>query len=157
MKYLDFFTNMMLTLVMMSIGLFIGVLIERNGHTCPIISQEQHALTVAQRQYENYPDITDFFLAIAEIESNHNDAEVGDKGLSFGRYQIKEIYWKDAVEQFNKTKTDFTRWQGFYKMDVKNKFVAERVMRFYYLFASITDHIISLRNSIIYRRGAIIA
>jgi len=42
-------------------------------------------------------DVDGILRAIAEVESNHNDNAVGDGGDSIGRYQIKEVYWKDAI------------------------------------------------------------
>jgi len=69
------------------------------------------------------PDLDAFFLALAEVESGHDDAAVGDGGASIGRYQIQKPYWRDAVE--------FSDIGGIYT-DVKKKAYAERVMRAYW-------------------------
>lgn len=37
-----------------------------------------------------------FLQTIGQIESNNNDAAVGDAGKSIGRYQIQLVYWLDA-------------------------------------------------------------
>jgi hypothetical protein len=45
----------------------------------------------------NNHTMTDFYQAIAEVESNNNDQAHGSVG-EIGRYQITEAYWQDAVE-----------------------------------------------------------
>lgn len=64
----------------------------------------------------------DFFFALAEVESGHNDAAVGDGGNAIGRYQVWRVYWIDA--------TEFSEIGGQYE-DVKKKSYAERVIRAY--------------------------
>ena len=69
------------------------------------------------------PDLTEFFHALAEVESNHNDDAIGDGGASIGRYQIQHAYWYDA--------TEFSGLGGRYH-DVKRADYAEKVMREYW-------------------------
>lgn len=69
------------------------------------------------------PDLTAFFHALAQVESNHDDNAVGDGGASIGRYQIQRPYWLDA--------TEFTGIGGRYE-DVRDKAYAERIMRAYW-------------------------
>jgi hypothetical protein len=38
-----------------------------------------------------------FLDALSVVESNGKDEAVGDNGKALGRYQIWEIYWKDAI------------------------------------------------------------
>lgn len=64
------------------------------------------------------------FEAIAAVESNHNDAAVGDGGKSIGRYQIQYNYWKDA--------TEFDKSIGGVYEDVKNPVYAQRIMTAYW-------------------------
>ena len=65
------------------------------------------------------PDLTAFFHALAQVESNHNDDAIGDGGASIGRYQIQRPYWIDS------------RIPGSYEQ-VRDKAYAERVMRAYW-------------------------
>ena len=64
----------------------------------------------------------DFFYALAEVESNHNDDAVGDGGNAIGRYQVWRVYWIDA--------TEFSGIGGKYE-DVKDKAYAERIIEAY--------------------------
>lgn len=64
----------------------------------------------------------DFFYALAEVESNHNDDAVGDGGNAIGRYQVWRVYWIDA--------TEFSGIGGKYE-DVKDKAYAERIIKAY--------------------------
>ena len=64
----------------------------------------------------------DFFYAIAQVESNHNDDAVGDNGRAIGRYQVWRVYWIDA--------TEFSGIGGRYE-DVKDKDYAERIIEAY--------------------------
>lgn len=61
-----------------------------------------------------------FLDAVSVVESNGKDSAVGDNGNALGRYQIWEIYWKDAVEYCPEL-------GGRYK-DVTTKEYAERVV-----------------------------
>lgn len=61
-----------------------------------------------------------FLDALSYVESNHNDKAVGDKGKALGRYQIWEIYWKDAIE--------FAPVIGGTYKDVHCKVYAERIV-----------------------------
>ena len=61
----------------------------------------------------------DFFHAIGQVESGHDDNAVGDGGASIGRYQIQRAYWIDS------------RIPGRYEQ-VKDKAYAERVMLAYF-------------------------
>jgi len=70
-------------------------------------------------------EIRPLLNALAVVESNNNDAAVGDNGRAIGRYQIWEIYWHDAVEFCPSLK-------GEYK-DVTQKEYAERVITAYLL------------------------
>lgn len=65
----------------------------------------------------------DFFYAIAQVESNHNDGDVGDGGASIGRYQIQSPYHHDALEHDPSI-------GGKYE-DVKDKAYAERIIEAY--------------------------
>lgn len=65
------------------------------------------------------PELTEFFYALSEVESGHDDNAVGDGGASIGRYQIQRPYWIDS------------RIPGKYEQ-VKDRFYAERVMRAYW-------------------------
>jgi len=69
------------------------------------------------------PDLTEFFYALAEVESNHNDDATGDGGKAIGRYQIWRVYWIDA--------TEFSGIGGQYE-DVRQKDYAEKIMRAYW-------------------------
>ena len=64
----------------------------------------------------------DFFYALAQVESNHNDDAVGDGGNAIGRYQVWRVYWIDA--------TEFSGIGGKYE-DVKDKAYAERIIEAY--------------------------
>jgi len=64
----------------------------------------------------------DFFYALAQVESNHNDDAVGDGGNAIGRYQVWRVYWIDA--------TEFSGIGGKYE-DVKGKAYAERIIEAY--------------------------
>ena len=69
-------------------------------------------------------ELTRFFHAIAEVESNHNDNAVGDGGDSIGRYQIQRPYWIDA--------TEYDRSIGGRYEDVTRPSYARRVMLAYW-------------------------
>jgi hypothetical protein len=66
-----------------------------------------------------------FLDAVAIVESNGNDAAVGDGGKAIGRYQIWEVYWRDAVAFSPSLKGNY--------QDVTDKTYAERVMVAYLL------------------------
>lgn len=61
-----------------------------------------------------------FLDAVSVVESNGKDSAVGDNGNALGRFQIWEIYWKDAVEYCPEL-------GGRYK-DVTTKEYAERIV-----------------------------
>lgn len=61
-----------------------------------------------------------FLNALAYVESNNNDDAVGDNGKAIGRYQIWNVYWKDAVAKNWVLKGDYVR--------VKDRIYAERVI-----------------------------
>jgi len=72
---------------------------------------------------EQQPDLTAFFVAVGQVESGHDDTEVGDGGDSIGRYQIQWAFWRDAEDRIKSG----GRWR-----DVTDKAYAERIMHAYY-------------------------
>lgn len=70
-------------------------------------------------------EIRPLLNALAVVESNNNDAAVGDNGRAIGRYQIWEIYWHDAVEFCPSLKGEY--------QDVRSKDYAERIITAYLL------------------------
>jgi len=76
---------------------------------------------ITLEQIDNYrAQYRTFLDAIAKVESNNNDEAIGDKGKAIGRYQIWEIYWKDAL-------TYAPKIEGTYQ-DCRTKDYAERVL-----------------------------
>lgn len=76
---------------------------------------------ITLEQIDNYrAQYRTFLDAIAKVESNNNDKAIGDKGKAIGRYQIWEIYWKDAL-------TYAPKIEGTYQ-DCRTKDYAERVL-----------------------------
>lgn len=69
-------------------------------------------------------DYDDFFYAIAEVESGHDDTAVGDGGKSIGRFQIQFAYWKDAH--------DHNPFIGGKYRDVVDPVYARKVMTAYF-------------------------
>jgi hypothetical protein len=65
-----------------------------------------------------------FFQAIGKVESNNNDAAIGDHSNAIGRYQIWRVYYLDAKE-FDKSIT-------FSYESLTNKANSEKVMRAYF-------------------------
>jgi hypothetical protein len=70
-------------------------------------------------------EIRPLLNALAIVESNNSDAAVGDNGRAIGRYQIWEIYWRDAVAFAPYLKGEY--------QDVRSKDYAERIITAYLL------------------------
>ncbi|MEK6883024.1 MAG: hypothetical protein AABY22_25595 [Nanoarchaeota archaeon] len=65
-----------------------------------------------------------FFKILGTIESNNNDLAVGDRGKALGRYQIWQIYFKDA-QNFDKS------LQNIEYKQVTNEIIARQVINSY--------------------------
>lgn len=65
-------------------------------------------------------EIRPFLDALAIVESNNNDKAVGDNGKAIGRYQIWQVYWKDALKHAPELGGKYGK--------VRGKVYAERVL-----------------------------
>lgn len=92
----------------------------------PVIVKTSNNQPCEQGSIDYHRNVLRTFLdAIAKVESNNNDAAIGDAGKAIGRYQIWQIYWQDAVE--------YSPSIGGQYSDCTNKDYAERVMVSYLL------------------------
>lgn len=76
------------------------------------------------------PDLEDFFVALAHVESGGDDTAVGDGGASLGRYQIGLAYWRDAWGLDDEPVTDAMRER--YRREVTDPGTARRTMLAYW-------------------------
>lgn len=102
------------------LGLSLGMGYNPCNDDCSLSLQPSEAQAAQSPENVSYDE---FFWAIAQVESNHDDNAVGDGGDSIGRYQIQYPYWFDA--------TEFSGIGGRYQ-DVKDKSYAESIMIAYF-------------------------
>jgi hypothetical protein len=103
----------------MSVSLDISV--PESGSAVGVVAPPDRGSTPHRDQHADMSNdpMRAFFSALAVVESNTNDAAIGDGGKSIGRYQIGLLYWRDS------------RVSGVYR-DVLNPAYAERVMLAYW-------------------------
>lgn len=87
-------------------------------------------LTPAGGAQSTGPDLEDFFVALAHVESGGDDTAVGDGGASLGRYQIGLAYWRDAWGLDDEPVTDAMRER--YRREVTDPGTARRTMLAYW-------------------------
>jgi hypothetical protein len=76
-------------------------------------------------------DLDGFFHAIGKVESNNNDSAIGDNGRAIGRFQIWEVYYRDAKEYSLRRGDSFNLKNTIYT-DCRNPQIAKRVMVAYW-------------------------